>query len=85
MHVDADARAFLPDLLDRVLVERRQEARQNFENGDLGAGPCIDMAKLERDHAPADEQHASRLLAIAQHLVGGDHQLGAWDGQRPGP
>ena len=85
MHVDADARAFLPDLLDRVLVERWQEARQNFENGDLGAGACIDMAKLERDHAPADEQHASRLLAIAQHLVGGDHQLGALDGQRPGP
>jgi len=26
---------------------------------------------------------ASRLLAIAQHLVGGDHQLGSWDGQRP--
>jgi hypothetical protein len=43
------------------------------------------MAKLERDHAPADEQHASRLLAIAQHLVGGGHQLGALDGQRPGP
>jgi len=24
MHIDADARAFLPDLLDRVLVERWQ-------------------------------------------------------------
>ena len=85
MHVDADAFAFLSDLLDRVRVERGQEPRQNFESGDLGAGPRIDMAKLERDHASAHEQHAARLLAIAQHLVGGDHQLGAWDGQRPGP
>jgi hypothetical protein len=82
-HVDADAFAFLPNLLDRVLVEQRQKTRQNFENGDLGASPRIDMAELERDHAPAHEQHASRLLATAQHFVRGDHQLGALDGQRP--
>jgi hypothetical protein len=37
MHVDADALAFLPDLLDRVRVERGQKAWQNLQDGDLGA------------------------------------------------
>jgi hypothetical protein len=75
MHLDADALALAPDLLHRVLVECRQEARQNFENGDLGAGARIDVAELERDRPAADEHHASRLLALAQHFVGGNHQL----------
>ncbi len=68
---------------DRVGVERRQQLRQHFEDGDLGAGPGIDMAELERDDAAADEDHARRQLAFAQHLVGGDHQLGAGNRQRP--
>ena len=83
MHVNADALALLPHLLDRVGVDRRQQLGQHFEDGDLGAGPRIDMAEFERDHPTADEQHALRQLALAQHLIGGDHQLGARDRQRP--
>ena len=83
MHVDADARALLPDLLHRVCVERRQEPWQDLEDGDLGAGTCIDMSQFEGDDAATNEQNASWLLAVAQHLVRGDHQLGARDWQWP--
>src|SRR6478609_7999683 len=65
MHVDADARALLPDLLDRIFIECGEESRQNLEDGDLGTGASIDMAQFQRDDAAANEQNAAWLLAVA--------------------
>jgi len=65
MHFDTDRFALGPDLLHGIGVERRQEPRQHLENSDLGAGPRVDMAEFERDDAAADEQHASRAMALA--------------------
>ena len=39
------------------------------------------MAELERDHSAADKHHLSRQSALAQHIVGGDHHLGAGKGE----
>ena len=75
--------ALLAHRLDRVGIERGQEPRQHLEDGDLAAGAGVDMAEFEGDDAAADEHHALRSLALAQHLVRGDHQLRARDRQRP--
>ena len=83
MHDDADAPALLAHLLDGVGIERGQQLRQHFEDGDLGAGPRINMAEFECDHSAADEQHALRQFGFAKHLIRRDHQLGAGDRQRP--
>ena len=83
LDANADAFALGLDTRDRVGIHRRQQLRQRFEDRDFRAGARIDVAEFERDHAAADEDHRARQLALAQHLVRGDHVLGAGNRQRP--
>jgi hypothetical protein len=82
--LQADALALRLKSTYRISVHRRQELRQRLQDRDRAAGSRIDMAELERDHAAADEDHGVGTLALAQHVVRGDHVLGAGNGQRPG-
>ena len=82
---DADANAFALGLEagDRVGVQGRQQLRQRLENGDLSAGPRIDVAEFQRDHAAADENDRAGQVPFAEHLVRGDHVFGTGNRQRP--
>jgi len=54
---------------------------QDFEDRHLGARSRVDMAEFERDDTATNKHDARGQTALAQHIVGGDHQLGARERQ----
>jgi hypothetical protein len=69
----------------RICIHVSEQQRQRLEDRNLDAGAGIDVAELECDHAAADKDDARRQTAIAQHIVGGNHQLGTGKRQPPRP
>jgi hypothetical protein len=76
MDRNPDALGLAAQLLDRVGIHVGKQLRQHLEDRDLGACAGIDVAELQRDYAAADKGNAFRQSALAQHIIGGDHQLG---------
>ena len=54
-----------------------EQPRQHLEDRDFGPCAGIDVAEFERDHPSPDKHDARQQPALVQHIVGGDHQLGA--------
>lgn len=50
---------------DRVGVHGGQELRKYIENGYVRAGPRIDVAEFQRNHATADENDGGRQIKVA--------------------
>ena len=46
-HLDSDAFGLGPELRDGVGIHRRQQMRQGFQDGDVGAGAGVDVAELQ--------------------------------------
>jgi hypothetical protein len=81
MHGNPDPLGRTVQLRDRIGVHVGEQTRQGFQDRHRSARPGINMAEFERDHAAADKHDARRQRALAQHLVGGGHQLGAGERQ----
>ena len=62
LDADADALAFRGKARHRIGVHRRQELRQDLQDGDVRAGARIDMTEFERDDATADKDHRARQV-----------------------
>ena len=69
-------------LAGNLLVHRRQEVRQRFNDNHVAAQPPPDTAQLEADDAGADDAQALRYLVKFQRAGGVDDHLVVDAGRR---
>jgi hypothetical protein len=74
---DPNPLGFVVQLGYCVRIHVGEHPRQHFEDCHLSSRSGVDMAEFERDDAAPDKHDARGQGALAQHIVGSDHQFGA--------
>jgi hypothetical protein len=81
---DPDPLALAVQLRDCIRIHIGKQPWQHFQDRDPRARSSVDVAEFECDHTAADKHDALGQSALAQHIIGSDHQPAPENGSRRG-